>query len=177
MTDAGPVDKSPGGNGPGIFLTFRPGFGRLTPSSCPNLPAIPGGPPGGASPVLVQLVHFQWQVLRAVLRAEAAGQPAVGRDLRLVPTRATKDGSFLDELIDEGLLAKDGKPEPEGDRRGEPVPFRTKYRLTEKGRQAAEYGEYDRPFTPGEAPVVGPAAEILQDRTARRFPGAKVGRS
>jgi hypothetical protein len=120
-------------------------------------------------PVLVQLAHLNWQILRAVVRAAAAGEPPpLGRDLRLTPTRRTKDGSFLDELVAEGLLAPAGKPGKEAGTAGEPVQFRTRYGLTDKGRHAAEYGEYDRPYTPGDVPLVGTAAEIVEARAARR---------
>lgn len=76
--------------------------------------------------------HFTWQVLRTVKRSK---KPIDGRALRLVPSRKTKDGSFLTALIDEGLLefvtgsASD--------------PFTATYALTEKGKHAAEYGEYE----------------------------------
>jgi hypothetical protein len=115
--------------------------------------------------MLVALPHAHWQVLRAVLRAEAAGQAPLGRDLRLTPTRKTKDGAFLDDLVSEGLLAAAGKPQS-GD--GQPEPFRRRYRLTALGRHAAEYGEYDRPYTPGDVPVTGTAAEVLASRAAQR---------
>ena len=120
--------------------------------------------------MLFPLPHFQWQVLRAVLRAEAAGgPPPLGRELRLTPTRKTKDGTFLDEMVKAGLLAAIGKSEPV-DGTGEPEPFRTRYTLTALGRHAAEYGEYDRPYTPGETPLVGLAAEVVEARAARRSP-------
>jgi hypothetical protein len=84
-----------------------------------------------------------------LLRAEAAGEPALGRALRLAPTRNTKDGTFLDELVADGLLVRVGKPVPPTPPRDEPEPFRVRYELTELGRYAAEYGEYDRPHAPG----------------------------
>ena len=112
--------------------------------------------------MLIPLPHLQWQVLRAVLRAEAAGEPALGRQLRLSPTRNTKDGTFLDKLVAGGLLVRVGKPVPASPLRDEPEPFRVRYKLTGLGRYAAEYGEYDRPHTPKDAPVSGLAAEILE---------------
>ena len=119
--------------------------------------------------MLVQLAHLQWQILRAALRAETAGEPPpLGRQLRISPTRNTKDGTFLDELVEEGLLAPVGKPDKAPGKAGEPAQFRTRYGLTDKGRHAAEYGEYDRPYTPGEAPLVGLAAEVVEARTVRR---------
>ena len=45
--------------------------------------------------------HFTWQVLRAVKRSK---QPPTGKQLRLIPSRKTKDGTFLDGLVNEGLL-------------------------------------------------------------------------
>jgi hypothetical protein len=117
--------------------------------------------------MLFPLPHFQWQVLRAVLRAEADGQHALGRELRVTPTRKTKDGTFLTDLVREGLLVTVGKPAPP-DGRDEPEPFRTRYKLTVLGQHAAEYGEYDRPYTPAEAPLTGTAAEIREAMDARK---------
>jgi hypothetical protein len=116
--------------------------------------------------VLVQLGHIQWQTLRAVLRAEADGQSPLGRELRLTPTRKTKDGTFLDEIVSEELLVTVGKPE-KPNAADEPPQFRRRYKLTPKGREAAEYGEYDRPFTPREAPLVGMAAELVESLTVK----------
>ena len=116
--------------------------------------------------MIIPLSHSDWQVLRAVLRAEAVGgPPPLGRELRLTPSRKTKDGTFLDALVEEGLLAvaeKAGPPRAERPRGESPEPaqFRTRYRLTEMGRHAAEYGEYDRPHTPKPAPLSGVAAEL-----------------
>src|SRR5688500_14326199 len=47
--------------------------------------------------------HFEWQVLRTVKRAKS---PPTGRALRLVPSRRTKDGSFLTDLVEQGLLTR-----------------------------------------------------------------------
>ena len=99
----------------------------------------------------------------AVLRAEAAGTPPLGHELRVSPTRRTKDGSFLAGMVDDGLLSVAGKPEPPGGR-DRPEPFRVRYKLTALGRHAAEYGEYDRPHTPAERPLSGLAAELEQAR-------------
>jgi hypothetical protein len=131
--------------------------------------------------VLIPIPHLQWQVLRAALRAEAAGEHALGRALRLAPTRNTKDGTFLDDLVAEGLLVRVGKPVPAPPLRDEPEPFRVRYKLTDLGRYAAEYGEYDRPHTPRDAPVTGLAAEIREAFGARRpwgdgKPAPKKGR-
>ena len=94
----------------------------------------------------VQIGHFEWQLLRTALRAEAAGTPALGRELRVSMARRTKDGTFLDKLVAEGLLAVAEPPAPPDPavRTEEPAQFRARYRLTEMGKFAAEYGEYDR---------------------------------
>jgi hypothetical protein len=85
-------------------------------------------------------------VLRAVRRSR---KPPTGRDLRLAPTRRTKDGSFLTELVAEGLLVRLTG--------GEDAPFEATYSLTEKGKYAAEYGEYEyelrRPTSTPPAPA------------------------
>ncbi len=80
------------------------------------------------------VTHFQWQVLRAVKRSR---KPLVGRDLRLSPTRGTKDGSFLTALVELGLLARNGGSDKN--------PFEATYSLTELGKHAAEYGECEFP--------------------------------
>jgi hypothetical protein len=89
--------------------------------------------------------HFTWQVLRTVKRSKAA---PTGKQLRVVPTRRTKDGTFLDDLMTQGLLRVVGvdevpakAPLPDS---GAPVQFRTRYALTPLGEHAAEYGEYNR---------------------------------
>ena len=86
--------------------------------------------------------HFTWQVLRAVKRAKK--KYPTGRELRLAPTRRTKDGTFLDELVKEGLLEVAGVDELTEGTRKWPAQFRTRYCLTEKGEYAAEYGDYER---------------------------------
>ena len=78
------------------------------------------------------LSHLDWQILRTAKRSK---RPLTGRVLRIVPARRTKDGSFLTALVDEGLLAR---ATGAADR-----PFEATYALTEKGRLAAEYGEYE----------------------------------
>ena len=78
--------------------------------------------------------HFTWQVLRTVKRSK---KPPTGRALRLVPNRRTKDGTFLTELVEEGLLARaTGAAD---------APFEATYALTERGGHAAEFGECERP--------------------------------
>jgi hypothetical protein len=84
-------------------------------------------------PVL-PVTHNQWQVLRAVKRSR---KPPLGRELRLSPTRGTKDGSFLTNMVRLGLLER-----PTGT---EKDPFEATYALTERGKHAAEYGECDFP--------------------------------
>jgi hypothetical protein len=76
--------------------------------------------------------HFFWQVLRTALRSK---KPLTGKELRVAPTRNSKDGTFLNELVGEGLLNRV--------RGSADQPFEATYALTEKGRHAAEYGEYE----------------------------------
>ncbi|AMV26943.1 hypothetical protein VT84_21255 [Gemmata sp. SH-PL17] len=76
--------------------------------------------------------HFTWQVLRTAKRSK---KPLNGRALRLVPTRNTKDGSFLTVLVTDGLLERVSGTDAD--------PFEATYTLTEKGKFAAEYGEYE----------------------------------
>ena len=76
--------------------------------------------------------HFTWQVLRAAKRSK---KPLTGRSLRLAPTRNTKDGTFLTALVTEGLLERVSGSESD--------PFDATYTLTDKGKHAAEYGEYE----------------------------------
>ena len=78
--------------------------------------------------------HFTWQVLRTVHRSK---NPLSGRALRLVPNRRTKDGTFLTELVDLGLMTLVSGTANE--------PFEATYALTERGQYAAEYGEGEIP--------------------------------
>jgi hypothetical protein len=80
------------------------------------------------------VTHFQWQVLRAVKRSR---KPPTGRELRLSPTRGTKDGTFLNVLVQLGLLDRLSGSEKD--------PFAATYAITERGKHAAEYGECDFP--------------------------------
>ena len=124
--------------------------------------------------MLVYLSHYEWQLLRLTLRAELAKeQPPLGSELRIAPTRATKDGTFLDRMVAAGLIAVAVKapPLPAGAserEKGLPVQFRTRYKLTEVGRHAAEYGEYDKPHTPTPAPITGTAAELLAPSSSKK---------
>lgn len=79
--------------------------------------------------------HFEWQVLRTVKRSKS---PPTGRALRLVPSRRTKDGSFLTDLVEQGLLTRVTGTGAK--------PFEATYALTERGEHAAEYGECDMPL-------------------------------
>lgn len=66
-----------------------------------------------------------------------------------------------------------GKPEPANGRE-EPESFRRQYALTDLGRHAAEYGEYDKPFTPEEVPLSGTAAELPETLLARKSEPAAI---
>jgi hypothetical protein len=76
--------------------------------------------------------HFTWQVLRTARRSK---KPLTGKELRVVPTRQTKTGTFLTALVEEGLLSRVSGSKDK--------PFAATYALTEKGKYAAEYGEYE----------------------------------
>ena len=112
--------------------------------------------------LLIPLKHFYWQVLRVLVRAESAGEEyPTGRELRLIPTRTTKDGTFLDEMVEAGLIAVATSPTKTASGEKGPPQFRTHYKLTEKGRHAAEYGEYEQAYTPADRPLTGLAAETI----------------
>jgi hypothetical protein len=122
--------------------------------------------------MITPLPHFVWQTLRYMARAEATGKDAYGRELRMTPTRRTKDGTFLDELVDQGLIEAVSEPVPfppgaSRSEKKESPQFRTRYRLTELGRHAAEYGEYDMPFTPANLPLIGTFAELVDALAAK----------
>lgn len=95
--------------------------------------------------------HFTWQVLRTVKRSK---KPVSGRALRLVPSRKTKDGSFLTALVEEELI--ECVTGAGGD------PFDATYVLTEKGKHAAEYGEYEYSL---KRPVAAPAPASKSSKT------------
>ena len=78
------------------------------------------------------VTHSDWQVLRAATRSK---KPPTGRALRIWPTGRTRDGSFLVRLVERGLLAFVTG--------GATAPLEATYALTESGRHAAEYGEYE----------------------------------
>jgi hypothetical protein len=73
--------------------------------------------------------HTDWQILRAVARGK--GKPVVGKKLRVVQSRATKDGTFLTKLVEMGLLEVV---------KADDNPFDATYRLTAMGVDGAEYG-------------------------------------
>lgn len=131
--------------------------------------------------MIVPLEHNTWQLLRALVRAEAEGTDLSGAELRVAPTRRTKDGTFLDELVHLGLIVVSAKapPLPRGSTladQKQPAQFRTRYKLTPKGRHAAEYGEYDRPHTPQVTELTGLAAEVFGKAAggAKKTPPAKT---
>jgi hypothetical protein len=82
--------------------------------------------------MLMPMGTFEWQVLRAILRA-SPNYPN-GRQLRLVPSRRTKDGSFLTDIVNRGLIKVVTKNKD---------PFEATYALTPLGEYAAEHGEYE----------------------------------
>ncbi len=91
--------------------------------------------------MIYSISHATWQQLRVLARAK--GKAVLGREIRIVPTRLTKTGEFLDVLVEDGLIARaEGKPVAGR----EPEQFRIAYTLTEKGQHAAEYGEYEREY-------------------------------
>lgn len=96
------------------------------------------------------ITHFVWQLLRTAKRSPV---PATGKRLRVVPTRQTKDGSFLAALVEEGLLVRVTGSAAR--------PFEATYALTPLGEHAAEYGEYDHATKPTE-----PTAEVTPKPTA-----------
>jgi hypothetical protein len=82
--------------------------------------------------MLMPLAQSDWQILRAAVRG---GRKALtGRELRVTPTGRTRDGRFLTNLVERGLL-KVVRPNTD--------PFAATYRLTPLGEHAAEFGEYD----------------------------------
>ena len=78
--------------------------------------------------------HFEWRVLRQVSRSK---KPSLGSSLRLEMSRRTKDGSFLTDLVKQGLLKIETKAKD---------PFEAYYSLTERGKHAAEYGVFEVEF-------------------------------
>ena len=79
---------------------------------------------------MLPIRHSEWQILRVAKRNR---KPLTGRELRIVPTRHTKDGTFLNDLVRRGLLNRMTGSET--------APFEATYALTPLGEHAAEYGE------------------------------------
>ena len=79
----------------------------------------------------VAVPHLEWRVLRQVARTR---KPSDGQSLRLEMTRRTKDGTFLTDLVRQGLLEINAKGK---------TPFEARYQLTERGKHAAEYGVFE----------------------------------
>jgi hypothetical protein len=85
--------------------------------------------------------HFIWQVLRVAKRSK---KPLTGRELRVKPTRHSKDGTLLNTLVEARLLEVVSVDNPDEKTKRVPAQFRTRYQLTKTGEYAAEYGEYER---------------------------------
>lgn len=121
--------------------------------------------------MIVSIDLFEWQLLRVIVRGEAKGELPTGRELRVNPTSWSKDGTFLDDLVKLGLIAVAAKPTPPlPGRRDEPAQFRTRYELTDLGRHAAEYGEYEKQFVPTATELTGTAAELAELNGAEKKP-------
>ena len=126
--------------------------------------------------MLISLLSNDWQVLRAVLRHKG-GRGCPGASLRLIPSRKTKDGSFLADLAGRGLLEAAGPPDPPAGPDDPTLdPFRARWRLTDRGRHAAEYGVYEEPGALAlPTPEEFAAAKLAEreGRPAARAPKAK----
>ncbi len=75
--------------------------------------------------MLMPMNAFEWQVLRKVLRDDDGGG-TLGRELRLIPSRRTKDGSFLMWFVAAGLLRVYAGRMSD--------PFDARFKLTEVGK-------------------------------------------
>ena len=122
--------------------------------------------------MLRQIEPATWKVLRAAKRAQPGA--AIGRDLRVVPTRKTKDGTFLDHLVELGLLKVQG-PAVKAASEDEPAQFQQKYVLTEEGEHAAEFGEFEIEMRGAtvDTPVTGLMGELFKTLAAARKPRKK----
>lgn len=81
----------------------------------------------------------QWKAIRAIAREGRL----TGREIRKFWfTRLTKDGTFLDDLVAAGLIARSVTEKVPPKKPREPEQFLWYYVLTPLGRVAAEYGEY-----------------------------------
>ena len=106
------------------------------------------------------IAHFTWQVLRTVKRSRT---PPTSRALRLAPSRRSKDGTFLTEMVELGLLNRvTGTADS---------PFEATYELTERGEHAAEFGECERPVRerPAEPVPTKPSKTLKKRRARMRF--------
>lgn len=80
----------------------------------------------------IDLNTEDWTILRILARNRESG--VVGRVLRCRPTRKNKDGDFLSDLVNRGLISLVA---------GIPGEWRTSvYKPTPVGLYAAEYGSY-----------------------------------
>lgn len=111
---------------------------------------------------MLPISHFTWQVLRTAKRSTT---PLAGKQLRITPSRSTKDGTFLDALVAAGLLEVVGVDQPDDKTKRLPTQFRTRYKLTEKGEYAAEHGQYER--EPVRQQTIG-AAQPPEPRQGKR---------
>ena len=123
--------------------------------------------------MMLQIGTETWKILRAAKRAQPGA--ATGRDLRLIPSRKTKDGTFLDDLVEKGFLKVQSGTVPAASD-DEPTQFRQKYALTTLGEEAAEHGEYEVAFAGATAdtPISGVMAELLKAREAAKAPVEKT---
>lgn len=89
-----------------------------------------------------------------------------GAELDLTPSLATKYGKFPDQLVRHGLLvvAEKATPLPKDapEERRNPAQFRTRYGLTDEGRNAAEDGGYDFEIEPQVRELRGLAAGVYE---------------
>jgi hypothetical protein len=104
---------------------------------------------------VLPISHFEWQSLRTAKRSR---KPLTGRALRIVPTRHTKDGTFLTDLVQRGLLTRVAGREAE--------PFEATYALTPLGEYAAEYGACEK-VCPPNATVGEVAAPKVKKKVGR----------
>lgn len=113
--------------------------------------------------LLRSVVEFQ----RLRLIARGNNEPVTGRVLRFDKSRTSKDGTFLDELVNRGLLevAEPAESPADPQRNREPVQFRTTYRLTVMGLAAADTGVYVVP-EPHPLPVRDRNAPIVPAKRA-----------
>jgi hypothetical protein len=103
--------------------------------------------------------HFTWQCLRVAKRSKT---PPTGRMLRFSPSRNTKDGTFLNDLVDRGLLRRVTGTATK--------PFEATYALTERGQHAAEFGESKMPawVRPVEPVPAGQPKAVLKSKAGAR---------